>query len=59
VKDFTLRWQDGARQTCERLEMPKLHLEQGHPRTLFLAAKAGAEPSFLVAVPLREREEAA
>jgi hypothetical protein len=59
VKDFTLRWQDGAKQTCERLEMPKLHLEQDRPRTLLLAAKAGAEPSFLVAIPLRETEEAA
>lgn len=56
VKDFSVRWDDGETQRMERLEMPKLHLEQGRPRTLFLAARAEADPaapSFLLTVPLR------
>lgn len=57
VKDFTVTWDDGARQKFERLEMPKLHLERGRPKVLFLAARAEGVPaasSFLLAVPLKE-----
>lgn len=56
VKDFTVRWEDGVTQAFERLEMPKLHLESGRPKTLFLAAKApGPEPSFILSIPLGNR----
>ncbi len=57
VKDFSVEWEGGLTQVMERLDMPKLHLEQGRPSTLFLAAKAKAakaEPSFLLTIPLRE-----
>jgi hypothetical protein len=53
VKDFSITWDDGATEQFERLEMPKLHLENGRPKTLFLAAlPQGAKRSFLVALPL-------
>lgn len=57
VKDFSITWDDGSTQRYERLEMPKLYLERGKPRTLFLAAKvenAPAARSFLVIIPLRQ-----
>jgi len=56
AKDFSIRWDDGEAQLFERLEMPKLHIEKGRPRTLFLAAKdqnSPTMPSFLLAIPLR------
>jgi hypothetical protein len=54
AKDFRIEWEDGAAEDFERLEMPKLHLENGVPKVLFLAAKnAGSSAaSFLVAIPL-------
>ena len=57
VKDFFITWDDGTAQQFERLEMPKLYLENGRPKVLFLAARAagdGVTPSFLLAVPLKE-----
>jgi len=56
VTQFALDWDDGTHQQFERLEMPKLFLEKGRPRVLYLAAlPAGeaAEHSFNIAVPLR------
>lgn len=53
VKDFSINWTDGATEQFERLEMPKLYLENGRPRVLFLAAlPQGGKRSFLVALPL-------
>jgi len=58
VKDFTIAWADGTRQEFERLEMPKLLVEDGRPRLLSLAAKArGATESFLVLIPLSDGQE--
>lgn len=58
VKDFSIKWSDGSTELFERLEMPKLHLESGRPRTLFLAAlPQGGRQSFLVALPLRPFKE--
>ncbi len=58
VKDFAIAWADGARQEFERLEMPKLLVEDGRPRLLSLAAKArGATESFLVVIPLSGGQE--
>lgn len=55
VKDFRLTWQDGATESFDRLEMPKLYLEEGRPRVLFLAALAkGAAQSYIVSLPLLE-----
>jgi hypothetical protein len=57
VKDFSITWDDGVTQRFERLEMPKLYLEQGRPRTLLLAAKLEDQPaarSFLIVMPLRQ-----
>lgn len=53
VSGFSLHWNDGVRQTFQRLEMPKLLLADGQPRLLSLAALAtsGGE-SFLVNLPL-------
>ncbi len=54
VKDFAIRWDDGARQEFSRLEMPKLLFENGRPAVLSLAAlEKGRRESFLVLVPLR------
>jgi hypothetical protein len=54
VKDFRIDWDDGSSESFQRLEMPKLFLENGEPRTLFLAAlPEGATQSFLVAIPLK------
>ena len=53
VQDFSISWEDGKDQTFERLEMPKLLMENGQPRILSLAAlEQGAKESFLVIVPL-------
>jgi len=53
VQNFLIRWEDGKEQTFERLEMPKLLMENGQPRILSLAAlEQGAKESFLVIVPL-------
>lgn len=53
VKDFKISWDDGTRQEFQRLEMPKLLLEQGRPRLLSLAAQPVEAPdSFLVIIPL-------
>lgn len=58
VKDFSITWEDGRTEQYERLEMPKLYLEGGRPRVLFLAAlERGAKQSYLVALPLRTRKE--
>ncbi len=56
VLDFSLTWEHGTTERFERLEMPKLYLEDGAPHTLYLAAKpesARDANSFLVAIPLR------
>jgi len=56
AKDFSIHWDDGETQSFERLEMPKLHMEDGRPKALFLAAKDGNAPnapSFLITMPLR------
>jgi len=53
VKDFSIRWNDGARQNFSRLEMPKVLFVSGRPAMLSLAAlPEGAGESFLVLVPL-------
>lgn len=53
VKDFFIRWDDGARQKFNRLEMPKLLFENGCPALLSLAAlPVGGRESFLVHVSL-------
>ena len=55
VTAFQLDWDDGSTQHFERLEMPKLHFENGKPRVLFLAARTAGDPaavSFNIAVPL-------
>lgn len=58
VKDFWITWDDGRRVEYERLEMPKLYLDGGRPRVLFLAAlEKGAKQSHLVAMPLKWRKE--
>ena len=55
VKDFAIQWDDGTRQTFQRLEMPKLLLDAaGRPRLLSLAAfAASGGESFLVNLPLQ------
>ncbi len=54
VQGFTMRWDDGTRQEFNRLEMPKLLIENGRPVLLSLAAlAAGGQESFLVLVPLK------
>lgn len=56
VTQFRLTWDDGSTQEFERLEMPKLYMENGQPRVLFLAARAAGAPetvSFNIAIPLR------
>ena len=53
VMPFQITWQDGETQNFDRLEMPKVYIEDGRARVLFLAAKpVGEEHSFSVAVPL-------
>jgi hypothetical protein len=55
VTRFRLTWDDGSVQQFERLEMPKLYLEGGKPKVLFLAARPAGDPaaaSFNIAVPL-------
>lgn len=56
VTRFALDWDNGTHQQFERLEMPKLLLESGRSRVLFLAALPSDDPSehsFNVAIPLR------
>lgn len=55
VKDRTILWDNGRLQHFTRLEMPKIYLENGKPRILFLSALAKDDPErhgFNVAVPL-------
>lgn len=53
VQDFSIRWDDGIEQVFERLEMPKLLMENHQPRILALAAlEQGTKESFLIIVPL-------
>jgi hypothetical protein len=55
VMPFRLTWEDGRTESFERLEMPKLHIEDGRPRVLFLAARRAGKPdapSYNVAIPL-------
>lgn len=55
VKDFSIAWADGTREKFQRLEMPKLLIEDGRPKLLSLAAlPAGGTVSFLVLIPLQE-----
>lgn len=55
VTDFHLRWDDGSASRFERLEMPKLYLEDGKPKVLFLASlpETKSAVSFNLALPLR------
>jgi len=58
VKDFTITWDDGVTQQFERLEMPKLYLENGKPKILLLAARTAGQPhapSFLLIIQLKEK----
>jgi len=58
VKDFSIRWDDGTKQSFSRLEMPKLLIEHGWPKILSLATlPEGAKESFLVLVPLRSERQ--
>ena len=55
VTELRLLGDGGSKQRFSRLEMPKLHLEDGRPRVLFLAARPEDDPdglSFNVAIPL-------
>ncbi len=55
VKDFSITWEDGVRQEFQRLEMPKLLLENGQPKLLSLAAQpVKSQESFLVLLPLNQ-----
>lgn len=48
-----LRTDDGRTQYFDRLEMPKLHMENGVPTHLFLAGlPRGEDVSFMADVPL-------
>ncbi len=54
VKDFSITWVDGKRDEFQRLEMPKLLIENGRPKILSLAAKpVKGDESYLVIIPLR------
>jgi hypothetical protein len=56
VEDRTIIWNDGAEKKYSRLEMPKIYLEKGFPRVLFLAARPVSdsdENSYNIAVPLK------
>ncbi len=58
VKDFSITWDDGTRQEFQRLEMPKLLLEEGRPILLSLAAQpVKGQESFLVIIPLNQQPE--
>ena len=53
VQDFRINWDDGQHSTYNRLEMPKLLLQNGQPTVLSLAAlEQGAKESYLVVIPL-------
>ena len=55
VKDKIIRWSDGTANNYRRLEMPKIFLEDGKPRVLFLAALESEDSSgqsYNIAVPL-------
>jgi len=57
VKDRKIIWDDGHIQYFERLEMPKIYLENGKPMVLFLSALPDDDPkehSFNIAIPLYE-----
>jgi hypothetical protein len=58
VKDFSIAWEDGAQQNFQRLEMPKLLLENGCPQLLSLAAQpVNSQDSFLVILELNRPAE--
>jgi hypothetical protein len=58
VKDRKIIWDDGHVQYFTRLEMPKIYLDNGKPKVLFLSALPDDDPeehSFNVAVPLESQ----
>lgn len=58
VKDRNILWEDGKTQNFTRLEMPKIFMEYGKPRILFLSALPADDPeehSFNIAIPLKNR----
>jgi hypothetical protein len=58
VEDLDIRWSDGTESKYQRLEMPKIHLEKGVPRVLFLAAReVGSQHSYNIAIPLKQGSE--
>jgi lysophospholipase L1-like esterase len=53
VQGFEIAWTDGTSQKFERLEMPKLLIEGGRPRTLALAALPDhGKESYIVLLPI-------
>jgi hypothetical protein len=57
VTTFQITWDDQTTQDFVRLEMPKLYLENGKPKVLFLAGlPVGFKYSFNIAVKLSEQE---
>jgi hypothetical protein len=58
VKDRKIVWDDGTIQDFTRLEMPKIFMEEGKPKVLFLAGLPSDDPeehSFNIAIPLKNR----
>lgn len=53
VTGFTIKWDDGGKTVCSRLEMPKILFRSGRPAILSLAGLAGSGgESFIVNIPL-------
>lgn len=58
VHKFEITFADGSHYEFDRLEMPKVYLEDGKVKAIFLAAKPrGKEESFSVALEVKERGE--
>ncbi len=60
VADLTIDWTDGTINDYRRLEMPKIFLEKGKPRILFLAALERGDTTghaYNIAIPLNELNE--
>lgn len=54
VHEFAITFKDGDKMEFDRLEMPKVYLENGKVKALFLAAKPkGKEDSFSIVLPVK------
>lgn len=57
VHQFHLDFSDGTQMDFDRLEMPKVYLENGEIKALFLAAKRKGDPkSFSVVLPVNNQK---